>query len=763
MEIVKFLTKKKKMMSLGDFTFDMLKEPNNYQGQEDIRFTLFDRNINTTCVMIDIDSFEYLHALRVHTKIDKLFGNYKYYIVFTGRGVHVYLPLKETVSKSELPHYKASYIGKCNELSDLLLTGEVDTQVFGSWKYGRLPHSVNGKNGKEVVFIRESHMPHATIGDLFERRELPKMDYVPPVETPKSVTDSPRYKYCNAVKTFKENAEKYTYDQFNKVMQIMCATREYDLIKHVTKGTKRESEADHFIGKTYQVTCDIVHKIFEAHDSPCVKCPHLYCKGSMPSLITGNRPTPSARHGFHTTIKKTVDKVTYSVPNYDNVVPIDVVNQYVNLNEDKLLSSDGFIYKFNDETGMRETLMHKTKIRYVTKQVFKDLKEIPKGRIATSKQLEETVRLLGMDDSIKEIDFGEFSTGDYVACSNGAYDYIQKKFIPYTPEMHILKKSKLNYNKDAKCPTFIKYLQEMLDTSSSYNLLKKFMGLAVSSIPNYKVQKYLWIYGLPSAGKSTILNVLNIICGDLAVDLPPLLTMKKKVIEVDLRGASAVTMDDIKVNFSARAWEDVTNSLVTGKKAHMRQMYIGPVKLPNFAGTLIVTSNDPPPIDSKEDGGYRRAMLLNMFKKPAHIDLLLLDKFEKEAEGILKWAIEGVEDFLDNGIDNNAYDAYYDGEKLYEEIGTEDKESILDDNMSEDSLQAYVDQKINFVSSGFKLTKDLYENYMDYCSVERVSCVTRNDFRRQIIKIISAHYRCTIDWVAHRKEHGRGLRGVEFK
>src|SRR5690606_11333505 len=157
----------KKMKILGEYSPEDLINGKVIEG-DDIRFSLYTdtwKNIdgqNTKVrkadyLLIDIDNCSLQTAKIFKLRLRKIFSDVTYTLVYTGGGLHMYIPVSYGFKEEDKANYKTSYDELCAYLAEQLNHEEVDNKCFGASKYGRVIGSTNTKYGT-VVELLDNHV-----------------------------------------------------------------------------------------------------------------------------------------------------------------------------------------------------------------------------------------------------------------------------------------------------------------------------------------------------------------------------------------------------------------------------------------------------------------------------------------------------------------------------------------------------------------------------------------------------------------------------
>ena len=210
----------KKMVDKGSLSWEEIEEGVDWGGS-DIRFKLYEgrparpKEIHT--LFFDIDGLPGQYDDQVMDTVIALFP-FKAYIMFTGGGYHVYIPLETGYVNDEIPMAQEGYHEQCDALEEQLkeaITGEtfhVDHQVFNGARYGRVPGSTNSKHGEKVRLagiVDGDILPD--LSDLLVYREVEKIEkvHVPVIgETSDKWEDSILYNNCAMSRWITENVNE---------------------------------------------------------------------------------------------------------------------------------------------------------------------------------------------------------------------------------------------------------------------------------------------------------------------------------------------------------------------------------------------------------------------------------------------------------------------------------------------------------------------------------------------------------------------------
>ncbi len=232
--------------------------------------------------------------------------------------------------------------------------------------------------------------------------------------------------------------------------------------------------------------------------------------------------------------------------------------------------------------------------------------------------------------------------------SNGTLNLQMKIFYPHDREDLLTKIAPTEYDPDATCPNWIKFLSEIFKDDEDLLLwIQKAMGYALTGDTSEQCMFMLW--GNGRNGKSTFLNTVKQILGDYTTQAQPDTFMKRSNSDgsaprsdlMALRGARFVTASEGERG--QQLAEALVKQMTGGEVISCRGMYQkSQIEfLPKFK--IFFATNYKPQISGMDLGIARRIRMIPFdYTVPAdQIDYDLQRKLTNEASGILNWMVEG--------------------------------------------------------------------------------------------------------------------------
>lgn len=239
-------------------------------------------------------------------------------------------------------------------------------------------------------------------------------------------------------------------------------------------------------------------------------------------------------------------------------------------------------------------------------------------------------------------------------CLNGVYNLNTEEFIEHceqTKELYLTKISNVNYNPNAKCERFTKFIEEIFSVytykENIIDYFKKSLGYLISGYTNR--QSFYFFHGDGANGKTTLIEALKSVVGEYSITFSKnMLTNRNSAITGDiykeLKGRRFINVNEFMASDTIN--ENVLKQL-TGSDTLRIEVDNNIVLEDRLPSKFIGITNNLP---KATDGGYSlfRRMQLIVFKKiftEIEIDRDLIFKLQQEKDGIFNWLIEGYKEY----------------------------------------------------------------------------------------------------------------------
>ncbi|GGW24056.1 hypothetical protein GCM10011452_09330 [Gemmobacter lanyuensis] len=225
---------------------------------------------------------------------------------------------------------------------------------------------------------------------------------------------------------------------------------------------------------------------------------------------------------------------------------------------------------------------------------------------------------------------------------------------PHDKRDRISKVIHAHYDPRAKCPRFMAFLERVQPSEEMRRYLQRWLGLSISGIP---VQAMMFWYGAGANGKSVLAELIAKMLGEYAAEIR-IETLTGK----NTQSGAQATPDLVYLVGArmARASEPregeqlqdaLIKSITSGEPIMVRPNYGAFFRLyPYFK--LTMSGNHKPDIRSTDDGIWRRMKLVpwDVQIPEAERDPDLGAKLWEERDGILRWLVDGLMDYLEGGL-----------------------------------------------------------------------------------------------------------------
>lgn len=338
--------------------------------------------------------------------------------------------------------------------------------------------------------------------------------------------------------------------------------------------------------------------------------------------------------------------------NKDNIKYCNKVDWFYFNSEIWKQDEQSYILKLATETAEKIT-------EEITENSDQDEIEMILKHSRSSQQLSKLKAMIEVAKSIENVTIQptKFDQDNFLFCvKNGILDLKENKLIEFNKEQYISKQSLVKYDKNAKCDNWIKFLNKIFDNNQEIiNYLKRAVGYSLTGSTEEQIMLLLW--GSGSNGKSVFCETLKLLHGDYAVstNIDMLLIDSKGKADTStnslarLKGQRLVLGSEIPQNakFNESRIKEITGQDTISARFLFKEFFDF---IPNFK--LFIRSNYRPEITGEDLGIWRRihCVPFNINITETEKDKNLLNKLKLELSGILNWALEGVQDWLIQGL-----------------------------------------------------------------------------------------------------------------
>jgi putative DNA primase/helicase len=333
---------------------------------------------------------------------------------------------------------------------------------------------------------------------------------------------------------------------------------------------------------------------------------------------------------------------------------------------ERFISGRHFIFLYEQIREYKDGYYQVINDRILLEQIARQLNNgRDNSRLAKSKEILETIKNILC---VKTAGLDLNTNPEIINCKNGLLDVKTMKLLPHTHEMIYLYQINANYDPEAKCPSFMKFLEETIvgknfkTDNELIKIIQQFIGYCFyTAIPFHKA---LILYGQGSNGKSKLISVICKLLEGFVSCVNFEIIGDDKFATSDLAGKLLNVSSEISMYAKLKDGDIksiIAGDPIRGQRKHERAFEFRP-----FAKHIISTNNLPATAD-RSFGFFRRFEIIpfrqtfltekeieeltkidseekNNFKV---MDPFLEEKLIKELDGIFLWAVQGLKELLE--------------------------------------------------------------------------------------------------------------------
>lgn len=282
----------------------------------------------------------------------------------------------------------------------------------------------------------------------------------------------------------------------------------------------------------------------------------------------------------------------------------------------------------------------------------------PTGRAFIKENFEELlnkyVRLNPLNEVMSKVERQnyiseeEFDKTDLslIPLNNGVFNIEEKALQDHSPKNYFKTIIPIDYDATAKCPVFMKFINEAL-YPEDVQVMKQWFGFQL--LREYLIKKAMVLLGARDTGKTVLLEVMINFIGEqnkTGLSLQKI-GSTNDFVKISLKDKHSNIYDDL----SSQDINDGGNFKVAtgGGNISAEEKFGGFYQFRNYAKHMFASNKIPPVKDSDDMAYFSRWMVIRFDNQPENIDLFLKKKIAKENPGILNWALQGLYDLLEKG------------------------------------------------------------------------------------------------------------------
>lgn len=249
--------------------------------------------------------------------------------------------------------------------------------------------------------------------------------------------------------------------------------------------------------------------------------------------------------------------------------------------------------------------------------------------------------------ALKRIAFygGRFNKFEHLIClKNGMYDVEKKELIPHSPDYYCTVQLPIEYDAEAKCPLFIKFMKSIFDNDKEImKVIQELLGYLLTK--ENSAQCFFLFFGTGANGKSVLCNVIMELLGTencSTVSIRDFSNRFTKSVLLD----KIVNVSTENESYSGRVVDTQYIKAITGGDAISAEFKGKDVFSFKPYCKLIFCTNTLPQFKDISDGFFRRIIIIPFEKqfsiKDGTADIHLEEKLKEELPGIFNLALRGL-------------------------------------------------------------------------------------------------------------------------
>jgi len=240
---------------------------------------------------------------------------------------------------------------------------------------------------------------------------------------------------------------------------------------------------------------------------------------------------------------------------------------------------------------------------------------------------------------------------DLLNFQNGTLDILSLSFRPHSSADMITMVASCDYDPNARCPTFDRFLGQVLSKEHG-DFVLRLLGYGLTGKANEHV--FAIFFGAGRNGKTTLANVLPEILGEYCANADPSTFTRKQFDRVNIdiaRLQNKRFINTAEISKGDKLDVALMKRLTGGDKITTRHHYESFFEM-SVEALILMTTNALPIIDGGDAALARRIILVHFDRifEANEVDIQLGDRLAKEASGILNRLLVGLKEYRTNGL-----------------------------------------------------------------------------------------------------------------
>ena len=299
----------------------------------------------------------------------------------------------------------------------------------------------------------------------------------------------------------------------------------------------------------------------------------------------------------------------------------------------------------------------------------------------------------------------------------------------HTPELFSTFHVGFNYDPDAKCPKFRKFITDVQPDPDGREVLQMLCGLGL--VPDTRYEVIFLLFGEAGTGKSTFNDILKNVVGPANVCCLPLSKFSEKhsthlLTENLLNIVGDLPTSDGIGNLHMN--EGMLKDVSSGGDISIERKGKDPMTAPAIA-RCIFASNTLPAFADRSSGIWDRLRIIPFNERfrgtPKHIPDLKREISATELSGVFNWAIEGLAKLREL----RRFPDHPEGRGI-----------AADHRLACDHERQFLDEGYHEREGGYIAKMELYAAYQEFCRVNGYRAKNAANFSRELKRVFHTIY-----------------------
>ncbi len=242
------------------------------------------------------------------------------------------------------------------------------------------------------------------------------------------------------------------------------------------------------------------------------------------------------------------------------------------------------------------------------------------------------------------------SNHNFVCFKNGALDMTTYQLVPHDPMMCLRSGRPVDWDENAKSPTFEKFLVDVFrddhDREQKFQFMREWMGLCL--VPDTSFEKFVVCVGDGGNGKSVLLKLMAELVGHENLYSAPVQRLGNRRALAELDGKLLLVSSEISENTVMD--DGVLKQIVSGDMVEAERKYERPFSFIPYTRVMLAT-NHLPKLRDVTHAFFRRLVMIRFNRNftADEMDMQLPAKLSAELSGIFAMAVQGLKSLRERG------------------------------------------------------------------------------------------------------------------